>query len=201
MESKPKFTKIEQAYIKECFDLSLARFLKNPLNRNNLEDIRKVVNYRHDNMGQIGVNNHQIMHSIFSKMKYCKDGKTTMDEREAQIKAKEEQTVIDWETDKNKLLTQIDEKVEKLLEMKMQIQSHDISHDQESEIQLQQVQVQMKKEFKEKKIESQKQLVEQVTKSIDEMTIRELIIVAKAKGIVNYSRMKKEVLLAAVRAA
>lgn len=198
---KIKFTTEEQTFIDHCFNSTLHIFVENPLNRDNTEDIRKAVNYRNYNIGSIGVKNHEYMHSIFDKMGYCRDGKTTKDEEYQRELALEKEKAEIWTKTRDLALVEVKNKMKELRKLEKELLNHDTKFNEVIKKKAKIAQTEFKEKMKEERRESQSLLIQETRKSVDDMNLRELRLMAKQRKIINYSRMKKVDLLEAVKEA
>ncbi len=195
----PQFTENEQTWIDHCFDSTLYHFVQDPLRRDNPDHIRQAINYRNYNIGSIGARNHEYMHSVFSKLGYCNDGKTTKTEEMNQKIALEKEKAEVWAKQKAKAIGEIDQKIAELKDMKEELINHDLKFNEVVKEKAEKVKEQFQKEIKEDRKESQNLLIRATQEKIDNMNVRELCAEASIRGIKNYSRMKKADLLIAIK--
>jgi hypothetical protein len=201
MEQLPKFTEDEQGFINHCFKSTLHVFLENPLKRDNIEDMRKAINYRNYNIGSIGKENHILMWSIFDKIGYCKDGKMTKDEEHKRQMALEQEKVELWANQRDIAISECDEKIAELQQIKRDLISHDIKFNEVVKEKAKVVQEEFKEQVKEERKESRNMLIRESQNMIDQMTVRELRVLCREKGIKNYSRINKAEMKIAIKEA
>jgi len=193
-----QFTPQEQKWIDHCFDATLFQFVKNPLTRDNLDHIRQAINYRNYHIGQIGVKNHALMHSIFDKMGYCRDGKTTKDNAMKKEIALEKEKAAIWTQQREEALAQIDAKIMELIQMKKDLQTHDDSFNLIVKEKAKVAEAAFKKDIKAERKESQTDLLTETLQTLGELNLRELREIAREQKITNYSRMRKADLVKAI---
>jgi len=194
-----EFTDEENKFIDFCFETTLNHFVKNPKNRKDLNDIREVINYRNYNVGQIGRRRHELMWSIFEKMGYCRDGKTTKQE-ELQAKLQREREQLEaWEKEKKKLMSEIDLKIAELKKVKKKLQEHDLNFSETIKKKAEIAQKEFKKQIQQDRDESRSLLIAQSREVLEEMGYQELRVIAKTKGIPEFYKMKKAELITAIQ--
>ena len=195
----PKFTEEEQTFIDHCYASTLHHFIGNPLKRDNPDHIREAINDRNYNIGQIGPENHKLMHSIFDKLGYCKDGKTTKDEEyQRQIKLEEEKVEL-WNKQRKIAIEDIHSKIAELKQLEQDLLNHDINFNKIVEEKAKVVKEQFQKEIKEKRKDSRNMLIRETQDQIDNMVVRELRVLASERGVKNYSRMNKAEMKQAIK--
>ncbi|MHA2181045.1 MAG: Rho termination factor N-terminal domain-containing protein [Promethearchaeota archaeon] len=193
-----KFTKEENAYIDQCFVRTKVIFIDDPKQRDNETDILFLVNYMHDKIGNIGPDNHKLMYSIFNKLGYCKDGKTTLEQERINVAKKEREAEKQWINDRNIALTRIDAKMAALEKLKLELEGKDKEFIERSKENKKLLLEDFNKKEKQKKEQEQKRIIKLANKQLNEMTVPELREVAKGKNIKNYSKMRKAELQAAI---
>ena len=199
MEKLPKFTEEEQIFIDHCFNSTLHIFVENPLNRDNIEDIRKAVNYRNYNIGSIGVKNHEYMHSIFDKIGYCNDGKTTKSEAHKREIALEEEKAAIWTTQRDSAILKCDERIAELQQIKRDLISHDKMFNKIAEEKAVVAKEEFQEKIKEERTESRNMLIRETNDQISGMNTRELRKLASERGVKCYSRMNKAEMQIAIK--
>lgn len=195
----PKFTKDEQDFINHCFDSTLHHFIGNPLKRDNANDIRKAINDRNYNIGQIGPENHELMHFIFDKLGYCKDGKTTKNEEYQRQIALEKEKAELWNNQRKIAIEDIHSKIAELKQMEQDLLNHDINFNKVVAEKAKVVKEQFQKEIKEERKESRNMLIRETQKEVNDMVVRELRVLASERGVKNYSRMNKAEMQQAIK--
>lgn len=187
----PKFTKEEQGFIDHCFETTLYHFVQNPLDKGKEKDVLEAINYRNYNIGSIGIDNHKLMHSILDKMGYCKDGKTTKTEAMQKEIALEQEKASIWATEKAELISQAQKQIKELQGIISDLESHDEKMDKKEKAIMANAEEKIKENLKREREESQKNIIVDIEKRIDQMNLRELRALAREKNIANYSRMAK----------
>ena len=203
-----KYTPEELKFINHCFDTTLAHFANNPLVRAKDADIREAINYRNYNIGSIGVAGHKNMHSIFKKMGYCNNGKTTIDEQMQRDLQVEEEKVAQWGIDKDEMIAEL-----RAVIKACQKQIDDLAmHDKRFKIYVQKqaklTQIKFTAEMKEDRVVSQKKIINESKISVQDakisyenLNVKQLRQLAKKKEIPNYYRMTKDILKKALAEA
>lgn len=196
-----KFTEDENKFIDWCFNTERVKihFLNDPKRRDNITDIRTVINYRNYNVGTIGIPNHKLMHSIFEKMGYCRDGKTTLKEKEKEKEAKKEAERKAWGIEKKKMLRMIEKKRKELNNIEIEINNHDKSFEKVIEEKKIIAQDAFSKKMTDERKESRDKLTSNVHKSVDSLSYNNLRAMAKEKKIENYGKMKKVDLIESIK--
>jgi hypothetical protein len=185
MSKKIKYTQEELKFIEMCFVETLFHFIQNPLNRDNPDDIREAINYRNYNIGSIGPYNHDLMHSIFDKMGYCNDGKTTKTEKYQRELQFEKEKAEAWGIKRSELIEKIDAQIAELKQMKKDYLDFETDYQKMIKEEAAKVKAQFQEDMKKEKVVMQKNLEQNITerKDISDMTVRELKAFAKEKGI------------------
>jgi hypothetical protein len=195
-----KFTKEENGFIDRCFEDTLFHFIQNPRKRDDIEHIREVVNFRNYKIGYIGKENHKLMWSIFDKMGYLKDGKTTKtEEYKRQLQLEKDKADV-WANNKAILLSQIKNSIEDLKQMQKDIENHETNYELMVKAEADKVRIKFQKDMKIKKEVMQKDIIENVSqrKSLNDMTVKELRDVARQNGVVGYGQAKNKAELKAM---
>lgn len=185
-----KFTKEENIFINRCFEITLIHFVKNPKKRDDIDDIREVVNYRNYRVGSIGVPNHKLMHSIFGKMGYCNNGKTTLEEEEKRLESIKIIEKNKWIKDRNEMLELIDSNIGQLNKKKIEILNHDKNFNKIVKAKTIVAQEAFSKQMNDERDKSRDKLVEETQKTISELSYPELRKIAKEKKIPDFHKMK-----------
>jgi len=199
MENEIKFTEDEQKFIDHCFDSTLAHFVKDPLSRDNVEHIREAVNYRNYNIGQIGIKNHELMHSIFDKMGYCKDGKTTKNEAFKREVALEQEKAEVWTQQRDLAVLDCDEKIKELQKIKQSLLGHDKKFNEIAKEKAEIAKNKFQEKIKEERIESRNILIRESSDLVDGMNVRQLRDLGRERGVKCCSRMNKAEMQTAIK--
>jgi len=194
------FTKSEQAYITQSFELEQVKshFFKEgvpDLDPNKAAHILKVLFHRDNKIGFIGKEGHDLMHGIYHKLGYGKDGITTLE-----AIAKERERIILLEQNelkelKEAALVQVRNQIEELkaLEEDLKKSNSDIKAFEAKERVKLEEELQHKLRKEEKKL-IQKEIVK-IKKATDQMNIPQLKQLAKQRNLSGYSKLRKNELI------